>query len=287
MRRFYSLLFAVLVLAPSAAVAADVPVVYTVDTTALKLAISGTNLTFELHTNATCTALAHSQVLTIDATSMQSVLKRSKPKNGVKPPKTTDIRATLTGVGPAAPLYAKVTGTGITPVGGACQAQAASTFGASATGLIVKDANGTVMGPLQNGSLILSDGGTPVATQAQPSGFIQGSSFAYASNDCTGPKLTYATGLSNNYFVHDQVGIDGTTLWYGPVSAPLTSYNSSDYAPEIPANCVAPGQIFTPPDRCCCSAPVCFTGGPYTANFSPALSMDISAFVPPFTASLQ
>jgi hypothetical protein len=287
MCRFRSFLFAAMLLMPAAVRAADVPVTYTVDTTALKLAISGTNLTFELHTNATCTALAHTQILTVDNVSMLSVLKRSKPKNGLKPPKTTDIRATLTGVAPAAPLYAKVTGTGITPIGGACQVQAASTFGSGATGLLVRDTNGTVMGPLQNGALILSDGGTPVATQAQPSGFLQGSSFAYASGDCTGPKLTYSTGFSNNLFVHDQVGVDGTTLWYGPLSAPLTSYNSSDGAPEIPANCVAPGQVFNPPNRCCCTAPVCFTGGPYMGNFAPALSMDISAFVPPFSASFQ
>jgi len=43
--------------------AADVPVSYTVDETALKTAISGTPLTFTLYTDATCTTLVHTQVV--------------------------------------------------------------------------------------------------------------------------------------------------------------------------------------------------------------------------------
>src|SRR5690349_6055594 len=105
MRPSRLLLLASLVLAPVAARAGDVPVTYTVDTTALKAAVSGTNLTFKLFTDAACTTTAHTEVVTVDNVTLLSVLKRSKPTGGAKPPKTTDIRATLTGVASAAPLY--------------------------------------------------------------------------------------------------------------------------------------------------------------------------------------
>jgi hypothetical protein len=287
MRARRLLLLASLVLAPITARAADVPVTYTVDSTGLKLAISGTNLTFQLYTDGGCTSLAHTQVLTVDNVSMLSVLKRSKPKNGVKPPKTTDIRATLTGVGPAAPLYLKVTGTGITPVGGACQVQAATTFGAAPSGLLVKDVNGNVLGPIldSTGYVILSDGGTPVASYATPTGFAQYTSFEYASANCTGPKLVGVFPIAGGYLAL-QAGVDGNTLYYATPPLPIMTYNSYDYAPEIPANCTAPGQIFNPPNRCCCSSPVCFPGGVMT-NLTTASTMDISGFTPPFTASFQ
>jgi len=264
--------------------AADVPVTYTVDTTALKLAVSGTNLTFQLHTNASCTAVVHTQVLTIDATNMQSVLKRSKPKNGVKPPKTTDIRATLTGVAPAAPLYLTVSGTGVTPVGGACQVQASTTAIAPAgASVVVRDANGTLLGPIDAaGTILLSDGGVPVSAYASPTGFVPSSGFFYASTDCSGAKLSSA--ILYNGFIRQMVGIDGTTLYYGPPSAPLTTVGSFDYAPVLPANCNAP-QTFVPPDRCCCESPVCTSS--FLSNVGAPTTMDISVFVPPFSVSFE
>jgi hypothetical protein len=285
-RRFHAFLLAAIALAPIAAGAADVPVVYTVDTTALKLAVSGTPLTFELHTNATCTALAHTQVLTIDATNMQSVLKRSKPKNGVKPPKTTDIRATLTGVSPAAPLYAKVTGTGITPVGGPCQVQAATAGGSTGGDLVIKDSNGTVMGPFDiSGTFVLDDAGVPVLTSAPPSGFTQGLSLYYTSTDCSGSPVLFATSTAGGY-LRQAAGVYGTDLYYFPITGTPDTANSQEFRPEIAANCAFPGAIFTPPDRCCCSAPTCFQF-PFNSLFAAPDQMDISGFVPPFSVSIQ
>lgn len=285
MRLSRLLLLASLVLAPCAARAADVPVTYTVDTTALKLAISGTNLTFQLYTDGACTSLAHTQVLTVDSTNLLSVLKRSKPKNGVKPPKTTDVRATLTGVGPASPIYLKVTGTGITPVGGACQVQASTTVGQAGTNLVVRDSNGVLLGPLDlNGNVILSDGGVPVFGNVPPAGFNPFSSFVYASANCSGPRLTGA-GLAAGGYVFFIQGVDGATLYYGPATAPVTAYSSYDYAPEIPANCTNPGQVFNLPNRCCCTGPVCTPGG--SGNIGPPFTMNVGGFVPPFSASIQ
>jgi hypothetical protein len=280
------LLPAILLALPLGARAADVPVVYTVDTTALKLAVSGVNLTFELHTNAACTSLAHTQIITTDNLGMLSVLKRSKPKNGVKPPKTTDIRATLTGVAPAAPLYLTVSGTGITPVGGACQVQASTTAGSGGGSLVMRDANGTLLGPVDvtTGQFVMNDAGTPFIAYALPTGFINQNGFMYVSGNCTGPKLSPQQAGAGGFLPYID-GLDGTTLYYGPVSAPLTAIASQDYAPEIPANCVAPGQVFNSPDRCCCTSPVCYPG--FNVNAGPPSSMDVSGFVPPFSVSLQ
>ncbi len=286
MRPFPSFLLAALLVAPALVRAADVPVVYTVDTTALKLAISGTNLTFQLHTNATCTALAHTQVLTIDATNMQSVLKRSKPKNGVKPPKTTDLRATLTGVAPAAPLYAQVTGTGITPVGGACQVQASTTSSGTVGGTpVLKDANGAILGALDiAGGFIFDAGGTLVSAFAFPAGFGNNFFYLYASTDCTGPKLYFDSPIALGY-LRNMVGVDGTMLYYAPSSSPLTLISSQEFGPTTLGACTGSGLVFTSPDRCCCQSPGCYSPASYNAG--PVGFFDISGFVPPFSASLQ
>ena len=124
------------------------PVTYTVDDTALKAAISGTPLTFRLYTDAACTALVHTQVVNSENVTVISKLKRFKPSGAAKPPKTDDLRTTLTSVTPSSPLYLKVTGTGVTTVGGACQVQAAGGVGATgpATGFVVKDSNGATLG---------------------------------------------------------------------------------------------------------------------------------------------
>lgn len=283
MRRLASLL-AVLLLAPVAVRAADVPVVYTVDTTAMKLAISGTNLTFQLYTDAACTSLTHTQVITVDNVSLLSVLKRSKPKNGVKPAKTTDIRAVLTGVAPAAPLYAKVTGTGITAVGGPCQVQASTTVGPVGKSVVLRDTNGTLLGPLDgNGNVVIADGSNLIMGYVSPTGFLQQTFFQYTSNNCSGPPLVGALAVAGGY-MHALAGVDGTTLYYAPLGGTATTIASGDYAPEIPANCNPP-QVFNAPNRCCCPSPTCTST--FTNTVAPPLTMDVSSFVPPFTASLE
>ncbi len=104
--------------------AADVPVRYTIDAEVLKGAVSGTSLTFGLYTDATCATLAGSQSKTVDNVFI-TPLKLFKPKGGVKPPKAAEIRTTLTGAPAVSPMYLKVIGTGIAPIGGACQVQQA------------------------------------------------------------------------------------------------------------------------------------------------------------------
>lgn len=111
-------------LAAVPAVAVDLPVVYTVDAVALKAAVAGTGHTYELFSDAACSELLDSAVSLIDDGIVVS-LKRAKISGAAKAPKTAEIRQTLEGVSAPGHVYLKVTGTGITPVGGACQAQAA------------------------------------------------------------------------------------------------------------------------------------------------------------------
>jgi hypothetical protein len=112
------------VFAASAAQAVDVPVTYIVDEAALKTAATGTVLTFELHNDNLCAGVVHTQNITIDNT-LVSRLKRFKPQGGTKPPRTAELRATLTNVSAPGHFYLEVTGTGVMPLGDACQAQAA------------------------------------------------------------------------------------------------------------------------------------------------------------------
>lgn len=141
------LAIAALVLSPLVARAADVPVSYTVDEKALRAAVSGTDLMFELYTDSACAALTHTDIVPIDDVTFISRLALLRPAGGVKPPKTAELRHTLTGVTPATALYLDVTGTGATPIGGACQAQASTVAGPGPPGgAIVKDANGVVAG---------------------------------------------------------------------------------------------------------------------------------------------
>jgi len=122
---FRAVLFAAsVVLSSTAAHAIDVPVTYDVDKTAFNAAVLGTSLTFTLYTDSTCTTSAGTDtVLAEDVDVLLESVKLGKVKGGPKPPKIVRLRHTMTGVTAATELFLEVTGTGITPIGGACQAQ--------------------------------------------------------------------------------------------------------------------------------------------------------------------
>lgn len=111
------------------------PVGYTVEDKPLKAASAGTDLTFQLFSDATCTALVHSAVVPIEDVSLLVRLKQLTPKNDVKLPKAAELRTTLPGVPVPGPYYLKVTdGSAIlVAVNGDCQAQAAGAGGAVRT----------------------------------------------------------------------------------------------------------------------------------------------------------
>jgi hypothetical protein len=122
-RTLLTIVASLAVLLPALGWTVDVPVSYTVDDKELKDAVSGTNLTFSLYDDSACTSQIHTEVIAIDDV-LVSRLKLFKPSGGAKPPKTAELRATLTNVGSGLNLYLVVTGTGVVAVGGTCQAQA-------------------------------------------------------------------------------------------------------------------------------------------------------------------
>lgn len=119
-----SILFtALLVGLPAVAPAIDVTIRYDVDATALKQAVAGTPLTYSLYADAACTVLVDSQIVNVEDVDTIEVLKRFTPKNATKPPKTARTWHAYSISPPRWFGHVTVTGTGITPVGGACQAQ--------------------------------------------------------------------------------------------------------------------------------------------------------------------
>jgi hypothetical protein len=122
--------------------AADLPVSYTVNDQVLRSAVNGTNLTFTLHGDAACTSAVHTEVVPVESVTVISRLKRFRAKGAPLPPKTAELRHTLAGVVGSGNLYVQVTGTGITPIGGACQAQSAHVATAP-----VADVSAQVRGP--------------------------------------------------------------------------------------------------------------------------------------------
>lgn len=138
--------------------ALDLPVRYLVDGKALKDAVSGTSLTFELHTDSSCSSIVQTTNQSIDAVTFVSRLKGFKPVGGTRPPKTAELNHTLNGVPGVTPLYLRVTGTGIAPIGPACQAQAA---GAGAQGPAGPAGPSNAYATEDPGPITVPDGGAP------------------------------------------------------------------------------------------------------------------------------
>ncbi|MFN8545498.1 MAG: hypothetical protein U0807_14985 [Candidatus Binatia bacterium] len=106
---------------------ADVQVSYTVDETALKTAVAGTTLTFQLYSDSACTMAAGAAVdVAIENVGLVERLKRFSPKGAAKPPKTDRLTTVLAGVTAPGTAFLTVTGTGIAPVGSGCQLQFSS-----------------------------------------------------------------------------------------------------------------------------------------------------------------
>lgn len=117
-----------LLLAISIAQAATLPVSYTVDSKPLKTgAPDGTMLTVELYENSLCSGVPlASESVAIGDFGITELLKQFKAKGATTtPPKVTRLNLTMEGVTPTsgADLFLKVSGSGVTPVGGDCQAQ--------------------------------------------------------------------------------------------------------------------------------------------------------------------
>jgi hypothetical protein len=258
---------AVLLLAARSVAAADLPVSYTVSEKPLKAAIASTALTFELYGDAACAALVQSTPVAIENVGILSKLKRMTPKGDVKLPNTVELRTTLTGVTAGGNLYLKVVGTGVTPVGGACQAQAA------AVARSVRDANGAFVASFPDYRRTI--GADIVYLPLDNSGIYPTDplNLYFTSGDCTGTPLLFASqGFVKNGYRQPQSPL----VYIPPSSAPIVSLGSySQYTPLImsPGDCS--GGTFVAMGECCFP----FAGG---GNFGPATTFDSSVFALPF-----
>lgn len=124
-----TLTLSLLGLAPAVARAVDVPVRYTVQAQPLRAAVAGTPLTFALYSDRTCTDLVGSRTINVEdvpviekLATFTPIAMRGVPKRA-RMPKADALEATLTGLLPAASYYLVVSGTGIAPLGQACQVQ--------------------------------------------------------------------------------------------------------------------------------------------------------------------
>lgn len=113
------------ILIPLAARAADLPVTYLVDAKTLRTATATTPLTFILYSDAACSSAVATQNVNAGDVNVIEQLRRLVARPAPKPPTTARITTMVSGVGIGGNLWLQVTGTGVTPVGGACQAQTA------------------------------------------------------------------------------------------------------------------------------------------------------------------
>lgn len=262
--------------------AADVPVIYSVDETTLKTAIAGTPLTFQLYGDRSCTTLVHTQVVNAESVEVISRLKRLRPKGAAKPPRTDDVRTTLTGVTPTTPLYLRVTGTGIAPAGGACQVQAAGGLGPT-PGLLVKDSNGRTLG-------IFNDSGAPGALRnvggrfarvpTAISGFTGGSVLLYynTSNDCSGTALIYIDDISLAAYgvvIDKMLYVPATTGTSTLVTSQLYKNGTLTDQAACDATLGVGISTFRAPEGCCQATA-------FNAPVGTLQTEDLSGFVPPF-----
>jgi len=196
------------------------------------VAVAGTPFTFQLFSDSVCTALVQSQIAPVDAVDLVQ-LRLLKPRGGGSVPKAAEIRHTLIGVPAVAPLYLKVSGTGVLALGSDCQPQPITSAGSApppppAGVLVVKDANDTVVGNFIGTSSGSGDVARIVAGRAvhlrvfnQGTPSISGDSLlAFGDSTCSTPPLGLFDLSVVSSDVFPNVQIIGQTLYYpvGPTA---------------------------------------------------------------------
>lgn len=270
-----------------AALAADLPVHYLLDERAIRKVDAASPATIALFTDARCAIGVFTTTLPLrDVDALVRV--PATPLRGIpKPPKTAELRHTLHGVPAVAPLYARVTGNGITPIGIECQVQSIPAPPANTPVLI--DGTGTVLGPYGVSTdyvgrpvWIRSSGDLTYTVSVDPTE-LYGSAWDlyFEAPDCSSPPLIYAQDYEIELF-YGSVS-HGSTLYY-PLGAPSQrTVTAKSYWAATSANCGSDG-IFAPPDHCC--VPI-VPGPSYTNEFIATATTDLGQFTPPFHAELR
>jgi len=274
------LLVASFVILAASAHASDLAVTYTVQDKPLKkLAVAGTPLTFTLYTDTACTQLLFQMTVPIENVTLISRLKLLTPKGAVKAPATDELRTTLTGLTTSGNVYLSVTGTGVTPSGPACQAQASSVQPSPAPTLFVRDANATVLGQADSGPTCNGSSGCFIA-------FHPGSTSPSLCRVSDGPLFTCSTGNFTRYYTAP--GCSGTayitappapTSFAGTVAFELAA--SFDQVDLVLSTAATPGTSIAVASRKMNGTCAATTG---TLSLSPVThTYDFSGALPPFS----
>ena len=155
--------------------------------------------------------------------------------------------------------------------------------------VVLKDANGALIGTFypeisfgtRGGLVLLQNGEGKVAmVSVKKEGFLtadlMSTDVLYASMGCSGQALLRPSSLVSMGVVL------GTTLYSEPSAGTLTTLRSRAQAVQDQIQCTNQGGVFTPPNSCCIAE-----NPPYQAIFGPAITQDVSHFVPPFHTELQ
>ncbi len=267
------------------ALAADVRVHYLLDERSIRTVEATAEVAIGLFTDAACaTTLSTTSLALADV----DLLARVTPTSlGATPkaPKAAELRHTLRGVPAAAPLYARVDGAGVVPIGGACQVQSVAVPTTDTPVLV--DANGTVLGPYG----VAADRGYPVWLRAAgdvsyavvvEATEIRGLDYqlSYEAADCSSPPLIYADFYPVLLFFPSVSR--GTTL-YHPVGPPTQRVARAwSYEAEMPASCG--GGAFVPPHHCCLPLP---PNQIFANDYLETATTDIGQYQAPFRVELR
>ncbi len=269
------------------ALATDVPVHYLLDERAIRTSDAASMVTIGLFTDPGCTVGVLETTLplaNIDVLARVSVTAlRGTPKSA----KIAELRHVLHGVPAVAPLYMRVVGAGVAPIGKVCQVQ--SVPAAPANMPVLVDATGTVLGPYGVSSdssgrpaWIRSSGDLTYTVSVDPTE-LYGSDWElyFEAPDCSSSPLMVAEWYSLELF-YGSVS-HGSTLYY-PIGSPSQRLvTARSYYAATPAKCGG-GDVFAPPDHCCHA----FTPTPTSsALYIETATTDLGQFVPPFHAELR
>jgi hypothetical protein len=281
------LTFAVLsaLIATPRADAADVRVHYLLDERALRAVDASSPVQIALFTDASCTAATFAAALALGDVDLLARVATTRLRGAPKAAKSADLSHTLRNVPAAAPLYARVTGPGIVPVGSACQIQNGAVPPRGMPVLV--DAAGTVLGPYG----LSADNGFPV--WIRPFGDLtyavvvesttmhgDAPELYYEAADCSSAPLIYADYYSQLLFF--QSVSRGTTLYY-PASPPSQRVaRARTYEAATPADCSS--GAFVPPHHCCHAFS---PGQTFPGDFLSTDTTDIGQYVAPFHVELR
>lgn len=281
-----ALALALLARAASAA-AADVPLRYLVDERALRTADAATTVDVGLFSDAACGSPTFQTTLRLGDVDLLARVPGTALRGAAKPPRMAELRHVLHEAPPSAPLYARVAGTGIVPIGGDCQAQTIATPPQSAPMLV--DAAGTMLGPygvvtdFGGGPSLLRGSGDLVYSLTVYTTALGGTAWElfFEAPDCSSPPLIYS-----EYYSYELVFgsvLHGSTLYYPAGATSQRTVRSESYAAPAPGDCNGYGT-FVPPDHCC----VPLVPGPtFDGVFTPTATLDLAQFQPPFHVELR